>query len=427
MRTITSSSTFLAVVAIAAASAACSAKSEGNDFEAASGAGGDGGATAASTGAGIGGEFTGPTGSGGGQSGCDSPPTDDGDMDGYTEEQGDCNDCDVNVNPGAVEVIVVDGAGGGGPQEPADEDCDTMVDEEEAACDSGLMVDDPDPMSGAKAIDLCKDASAGGWGVISAAYVRAHGAPASATAQVGILENFGANVNVQQGERMFALSSGNARIPGHPDACNSQSCYFGAGTPPPNFPQQVPGCSGGSNINDDAGLELQLRAPTNATGYSFLFKFHSFEFPEFVCTTYNDQFIAFVSPPPTGSINGNISFDSMSNPVSVNIAFFDVCDPAGIGSFASVCGGCKPAPNPYCPSGPAELVGTGFDTWGDGGGTSWLQTQAPIGPGEEFTIRFAIWDVGDTALDSTAVIDRFEWIANGGTVNVGTGTIPDPK
>jgi hypothetical protein len=129
-----------------------------------------------------------------------------------------------------------------------------------------------------------------------------------------------------------------------------------------------------------------------------------------------------------GAINGNISFDSASNPVSVNIAFFDVCDPAGIGNFASVCGGCKPPPNPYCPSGIAQLQGNGFDgAWGDAGGTSWLQTNAPVEPGQEFEIRFAVWDVGDTALDSTVVIDGFEWIANGGTVNVGTEPVPVPQ
>ena len=33
----------------------------------------------------------------------------------------------------------------------------------------------------------------------------------------------------------------------------------------------------------------------------------------------NDQFIALVDPAPKGAINGNISFDSLSNPVSVNV------------------------------------------------------------------------------------------------------------
>jgi hypothetical protein len=110
-----------------------------------------------------------------------------------------------------------------------------------------------------------------------------------------------------------------------------------------------------------------------------------------------------------GSINGNISFDSMNNPVSVNIAFFDVCS--------------------GCPQGTAALQGTGFDgSWGDdAGATSWLKTSAPVTGGKEITIRWAIWDTGDTAWDSTALIDDFSWIANGGTVAIGTKPVPVPK
>src|SRR5262249_55417509 len=144
-------------------------------------------------------------------------------------------------------------------------------------------------------------------------------------------------------------------------------------------------------INDDIGLDLKLRAPKNATGFQFHFKFQSFEFPEWVCNTYNDQFIALVDPPPVGAINGNVSFDGMGNPVSVNIAFFDVCNPSSAGAWAQHCGSganCPVPPDPFCPAGPNELVGTGFDLWGDAGGTTWLQTQVPIKGAEEFTIRF---------------------------------------
>lgn len=48
---------------------------------------------------------------GGGQGGsstggpCPTVPSDDHDGDGWTEEQGDCNDCDPNVNPGAIDIV----------------------------------------------------------------------------------------------------------------------------------------------------------------------------------------------------------------------------------------------------------------------------------------------------------------------------------
>jgi hypothetical protein len=243
------------------------------------------------------------------------------------------------------------------------------------------------------------------WGVVTAAYVRANGvAAALPTAQIGLQTNFGSHVLPIDGYNMLAISSGHARTPGQPDAAGSQSCIgYGAGTPPPGFPQDVPGCDGGENINDDVGLELALRAPSNAVGFRFKFRFYSFEYPEWVCTTFNDQFIALVDPAPDGSINGNISFDSLGNPVSVNIAFFTTCE--------------------GCPDGVDDMEGTGFDLWGDSGATAWLQSTAPIEGGQEFTIRFAIWDTGDQILDSTALIDDFEWIATGGTPVVETEPI----
>jgi len=354
--------------------------------------------------------FGGSLGSGGstsaGGTNCTSQPGDDADMDGWVFPQ-DCNDCDANVNPAAIEVVgnasSGTGGSGGGSYVPADENCDGMVDNAPAPCDATLALEDSNPMHAAQAIDLCRVASgAHDWGVVSAQYVRANGQPVgSATNQYGIFTNFGPNVTPRGGQRMLGIATGTARIPGQNGACNSNSCAgLGPGQAPSGFPQDVANCQGQSNINDDIALEVQLRAPSNATGYKFNFNFYSFEYPEFVCTAWNDQFIALVNPPPMGSVNGNISFDSQQNPVSVNVAFFDVCQ--------------------GCPLGTAELMGNGFDTWDDAGATSWLATSAPIAGGELFSIRFAIWDTGDQAWDSTALIDNFEWIANGGTVVVGT-------
>ena len=48
--------------------------------------------------------------------------------------------------------------------------------------------------------------------------------------------------------------------------------------------------------------------------------------------------------------------------------------------------------------------------------------------GDEITIRFAMWDTGDTAFDSTTLIDNFQWIATPGTtVAVSTTPIPQPQ
>ena len=380
----------------------------------------------------------GQAGSSGGTVQCNvTNPDADMDMDGWTPNQGDCNDCDPNVNPGAIDVLhSVDG----GTPVWGNEDCSGMPGDNAMPCDQGLALGDLVAGDGAKAIELCATASMTDrkYGVLSAAYVRADGtAFPTVAAQVGIESAWGTNVKVQGGQNMLAMSSGYSRSVGQTGACNGISCQTNAtGTPPPGFPQDDPACPPTKAIADDVALELQIRVPTNATGYSFNFKFYSFEFPDWVCDTsgYNDQFVALVSPPPTGSYVptgstfGNISFDSNNHPVSVNMGFFDACDPTTPARFASHCisggGVCPSIPSPYCPLGVNDLAGTGFDVWhstvGPAGATRWLKTQAPAQPGSVITVRFAIWDAGNSQFDSTVLVDNFQWIATGGTVAVGT-------
>jgi hypothetical protein len=380
--------------------AGCSATAEDPASRSGMGAGAAGGGRS-----GAGGLDPSTTGSAGGS----EDPNADTDGDGFTPAGGDCNDSDKNVNPGAIEVRVTEPDASGQVPPPADEDCDGTVDNVAPPCDQGLALTDFDAMSGAKAIDLCAVASRDDrrWGVLAAAYIHGNGSPAVESPAVGLQGGFGPNVRTQGGARLLALSTGSARLPGQADACEDESCsWYGPGSAPPGFPQDNPDCPPSDFINDDIGLELTLRAPTNATGYGFRFKFYTFEYPEWVCEDYNDQFIALATPPPPGSYNGNLSFDSAGRPVSVNIAFFDVCQ--------------------GCPGGADELGGTGFDPRYDGG-TRWLETRAPVKGGEEITLRFILFDTGDSNLDSTALIDGFFWIATGGTVAVGTAPVDNPR
>jgi len=318
----------------------------------------------------------------------------DTDGDGWLRCNGDC--CETlaecgepaRVNPGAAEApTAADGV-------PVDDNCNGAIDETPVACDTGLALTDFDAVHGAWALGLCQTAATDGYGIIDASYTRASGAAAAASAQVGVFDAFGPNVAVREGTRMLALSSGHARRPADAGACNSFSCYgYGSGTAPSGFPQDSASCQGGSDINDDVALHLHLRAPSNAVGYSIDFAFYSFEYPEFVCTTWNDQFIIRANPAPADAVNGNIAFDSNGNPVSVNIAYFDVCD--------------------GCAQGTAALQGTGFDTWDDAGATTWLRTTAPVEAGQEFTLDFIIWDTGDQSWDSTVILDNFQWILEG--------------
>jgi len=347
-------------------------------------------------------------------------PNDDADNDGYTPNMGDCNDCDPGSNPGAHEVPTPMGS------IPADEDCDSLIDETPMLCDMNLSLSSANAEDGVKAIDICQTVANDGYGLISAAYTRANGTTSAgtpATPPWGILPDFG-GASPQLGSNMLALSTGSARRPADPGDCGGSDCSTtGAGAAPAGFPQTIGSCDNGTTINDDIALTVTLQAPTNATGYRFRTRMYTFEWEEYVCTNYNDQAIVLANPAPMGAVNGNILFDVNNNPLSVNAGFFSVCDPTNQFDYASNCfSGCPAPPTPYCANGAGDLAGTQFATlFEDGGGTVWLETTAPVNPGQQFTLQFTIWDTDDSLYDSFVLFDSFEWLA---TPGIGVETAP---
>ncbi|HEX4457718.1 MAG TPA: choice-of-anchor L domain-containing protein, partial [Polyangia bacterium] len=122
-----------------------------------------------------------------------------------------------------------------------------------------------------------------------------------------------------------------------------------------------------------------------------------------VCSQYNDEFLAIVQSSSTYTTPTNISFDAQKNPVTVDSGFFTVCDDYPLNSHDN-----------NCTAPPTNNNGTGFETAEDpgtpsGGSTGWLSTTVPINPGEDVTLRFAIFDEGDHILDSAVLIDNFSW------------------
>ena len=241
--------------------------------------------------------------------------------------------------------------------------------------------------------------------------------------QTGLLSAFG-SLQPRHGERLLALSTGVARVPGQTDF--TEGCdTFGTGpgvigsgddgqpsAPPEGFPKLSPACHvmGSDLLYNAAALELRIRVPSNVRALAFDSNFHTYEYPDFVCSEFNDFYVALISPRPAGQQDGNIVFDSDGNPVSVNFSFLQVCEP-----------GEHEGRTFDCPQGPDALADTGFDAFaqcgpaGAGiprGSSGWLKTVAPVQPGSIITLRFAIWDSGDADLDSTVLVDHFRWLDN---------------
>src|SRR5581483_2988206 len=78
-------------------------------------------------------------------------------------------------------------------------------------------------------------------------------------------------------------------------------------------------------VNDYTELVVKLRAPSNASSFSFDFQFFSAEYPDFVCTQFNDEFLVLQESTAEFSSPTNISVDGGKNPSTVNNGLFAVC------------------------------------------------------------------------------------------------------
>jgi hypothetical protein len=381
----------------------------------------------------------------------DNAPDSDGD--GWTTCNGDCCDSILDgctnpnlVNPGAFEF----GANA------TDDDCDGNTDNVLASCDAALSSNSSTGLDYAKAIDLCATTTENPalpnkkWGVISGQILEADGSSLSASSPArSIRSGWGTAVLPKAGSRLAVISTGNAADQN--DTNPSYVAFQGgkdngtsSGVPADwlqangnNFPN-APGCpepQGGTTANDPVMLKFRVRVPTNAQSFSVSTYFYSAEYPEWVCSPFNDFFVALLdstqSPNPADK---NLAFYDPGAvgppfyPVGVNLAFgntglFTQCKNGTTGCAGGSVGGTTSA----C-IGTTELAGTGFQLanpapqFADdpgycgsnnllGGGTGWLVTSGNVKPGETIELRFAVWDTGDEWYDSVALIDNFTWLA----------------
>lgn len=323
------------------------------------------------------------------------------DGDGFTRCQNDC--CETTAD-GCAEPAKVNPRAYDAPGNNLDDNCDGIIDNPPAtACSTAANFSAPAPLLLAQAMDICETTTANGpgYGLVSATLSSAVANHPLNPRQYAVIQNFGTNVLPTRNGTMAILSSGAARDANDPDPVNPNGTGFqdsvNIGPAPADYLaahggvlQTVPGCPNGNpTVRDMAKLSLVLRAPSNAQGFEYRFKFYSAEYPEWLCNDYNDFFLAMLySNAPGIPADKNISFDVNGNPVSVNNAFFEVCQ--------------------GCPLGTTQLEGTNFPV-NDAGGTAWLTTTAPVVPGELFELVFYIWDTGDHAWDSSVLLDNFQW------------------
>jgi hypothetical protein len=300
-------------------------------------------------------------------------------------------------------------------------------------CDAALTEAGP-AADFAKALGICQMATGGSWGLLSATYTQGYNSTASPNAgQHGIKTGFGPAVLPHEGSMLGVLSSGFAMVCDDTSptaACTASGTgdpYFkgaqtamdtGNGTAPPSYPKSTATCMAATTVFDTIGVTLQIQVPKNVGGFSFDFDFYSSEWPEYACSTYNDQFVAWLqSEAWLGNVGDlNIAFDTMGNVISVNTPFISRCTPGTpLGCDSATLG--TASGTSTCTAGPSELQGTGFYNLGTyctsqstgGASTGWLTTTAPVKGGETITLQLIIWDTGDANWDSSVLVDNFKW------------------
>jgi len=307
------------------------------------------------------------------------------------------------------------------------------------ACDNGLPSNSNDPVQYAAALDVCNvvTSQSGKPGLIAASLTLADGSGAPSNQSYALRTQFGGANTPRHGATMAVLSTGHAAASGQtnpsfatfePGAVMGTSSVVPSdwlaahgGTIPP-----APGCASpsGSTAHDVVMLTLTLRVPGAAHSFSTAVNFYSADYPEYLCSAFNDRFVALLdsaydgAPANPGDKNlaqyfaPNAQIYPLDANLAMNTGLFRQCVNGNTGCFSGVAG-----MTTTC-SDSASLIGTGMDVADPGscdansevgGGTGWLVLRGNVVPGEVIQLRFAIWDVGDGGSDSLILLDNLHW------------------
>jgi hypothetical protein len=343
----------------------------------------------------------------------------DRDSDGYSPLDGDCDDYSEFVNPSAIEDLG-DGSGDG-----VDNDCDGSIDEDDSCTCAATGTGIPALVC---AMDICIDDWLGLF-YTSGSLSSPNGVTLSkmtntATAAV---DRFGSTSNAlapMKGSSYALLSSGNAS-----QTSGARGTLLGA-------TEWTDPWDTAHHTHDVVEIVVNLKAPSNALGFSFDYVFFSAEYDDYIGTAYNDKFYAIMNGSSTGNVDKIINFTNCRDQSSGGyVDFVDTgacsthpyghcCYIAINNSYSECCwyGGCTGGVSDF------DITGTGFecaassgtDSSAKGSSTEWLRTTASVSPGETFSLRFHIHDTQDQVFDSEVILDDFKWY----TQPVEPGTSP---
>ena len=153
--------------------------------------------------------------------------------------------------------------------------------------------------------------------------------------------------------------------------------------------------SQGMTAHDMTGIQVEFTVPEGVNSLQFDVAFFSTEYPTYFGQSFNDMFVGYVQ---SDSWTGNVSFDEIGNPISLNAGFLDFRDDGlDLPEFAGTC-------------------------FAGHGGTRWLRSTTQVVPGETLTLVVAVYDLADDIVDSYAFLDNFRW-----SCEVPSGPLGEPQ
>jgi len=212
-----------------------------------------------------------------------------------------------------------------------------------------------------------------------------------------VVTGWGIKIEPRAGGNMAALSTGIAadkKDPGFNHRSGGTRWNVLALNAPPAPPD---GCAPPPNAYDMTEVRVVLRAPLNATAFSFDYNFLSTEYPDWVCSEFSDSFLALVD---SAAFTGNIAADALGRYATTNGAFFAT------------------------PETESRSLLAGTTVQNGGGATMWIEAGAPVVGGDTITLRFVVYDGGDDAYDTHVLIDNFKWTFGATTAAVTAWTGP---